>query len=106
MSIIVTVPGTPKVEARDPKCKLCAYKHFTPHLHEWDGTGRCSGRTSSTSYIQMYVDGILTCTCQNGQYSQGRRPRCWHSSAYEALRGQAVRPDSQRTRELKLEDLF
>jgi hypothetical protein len=105
MGIIATVPGPVIVEERDPGCEMCRHQYFTPHLHR-DGTGRCFGRSGRNIYIQATVDGMLTCTCANGQHSEGRRPRCWHVDVYETLLRQTDRPQSQRRSKLTLEDLF
>lgn len=108
---IVTVPNPIVVEAKDPACEICQHEWFAPHLHP-DGTGRCISMDTHTIYVQAMFDGIITCTCINGQHHNGSRPNCWHSNAFENLlalaneAARAAKPQSQRTAQLRLEDLF
>lgn len=80
------VPGRLPAPERDPNCEMCQHDWFTPHIHK-DGTGRCMSSDNRTVYVQTIgPEGIATCTCPNGQHSEGVEPRCYHVRNFRTIR--------------------
>lgn len=80
----VHVPGQVELPERDPNCSDCRHQWFTPHVHK-DGSGRCMSSDNHTVYIQTMHAGVASCTCPNGQHSEGVEPRCYHVRNYRTI---------------------